>query len=184
MQKEKLNFGIYDFMFNFGLSPSELKIYAFIYAYGASEYGFYFGKRGYMADKCGVSMRTVDRSIPKLIALGLIEKVKKLGLHGLRCSPEKIPRKSNETQETEEKRLRLFPKQITPKYDVIDVGQGYFSMSREQYEALLALVPIETLETYVIKLERLLEGNMASGHRAPHSAYRTLKKWINADLSL
>ncbi len=185
MKDGKINFCIYDFMLEFGMTNSEVKIYAFIFAYRMSDLGFYYGKRSYMADKCGVSLRTVARAIPKLKKTGLIETVEKGGYRGLRCSPDKIPKSPPRKTVAEiEEELLLCRKPVKPKYEMVELGKGYISMSRQQYHALLELVPMETLEIYIMKMERFLDGNMGKGISPPHSHYRTIKKWIIEDLSV
>ena len=77
-----------------------------------------------------------------------------------------------------------FRTDIVPKYKMVSMGRGYFTLTVEQVEALLALVPVQELESYVAKIDRMLENNMASGIKAPKSYYKTIKKWILEDCAL
>ena len=181
VKKPKIKCCIYDFMLSLGLNKSELMIYAFIYSYRKSDVGFYFGKRQFIADGCDVSLRSVERAIPRLKARGLIEEVKLHSLKGLRCCEEFLPKERAGALSLG----AVFDKPRKPKYEMVDLGrEGYFSVSREQYEALLALVPYETLQGYVRKMEKILEGNILNGRHGPKSFYKTLRKWITEDFSL
>ena len=73
-KREKISVCFYDFMKALGIRGTALTIYAFIYSYRKSEAGFFFVKRQFIADKCGISLRSVDRGIPKLLEMGLIER--------------------------------------------------------------------------------------------------------------
>ena len=188
-KKEKISACFYDFMYELGLRGSALTIYAFIYSYRRSKLGFFFGKRQLIADKCKVSLRSVERGISKLMGLGLIEKVEAKNRKGLRVVEEKIPESYTKGANIEygydglDDEAAPIRTDIKPKYDMVTVGK-YVTMTREQCEALLALVPIRELESYAAKMDRMLENNMGSGVRPPKNYYRTLKKWILDDCRL
>ena len=185
-KKEKISACFYDFMYKLGLRGSALTIYAFIYAYRKSKEGFFFGKRSYMAKALGISIRSIERHIPSLISKGLIERCEKGELKGYRALLPEWYREEEEYSfeydgiSDEEAPIRT---DIKPKYDMVTVGK-YVTMTREQCEALLALVPIRELESYAAKMDRMLENNMGSGVRPPKNYYRTLKKWILDDCRL
>ena len=61
---------------------------------------------------------------------------------------------------------------------------GGVIMTEPQYKRLLDLLPTEELMPYFVKLETMLEDNLKTGKKPPHSHYKTLKKWIEEDLSL
>ena len=61
---------------------------------------------------------------------------------------------------------------------------GGVIMTEPQYKRLLDLLPTEELMPYFVKLENMLEDNLKTGKKPPHSHYKTLKKWIAEDLSL
>lgn len=61
--------------------------------------------------------------------------------------------------------------------------QGRVIMTEPQYKRLLSLLPTEELLPYLVKLENMLEENLKTGRKPPHSHYHTLKKWIEEDLS-
>lgn len=70
----------------------------------------------------------------------------------------------------------------TVKYDVKGYGRyGFVDMTEAQYNSLLTLVDSEVLLSYVRRFERMLENNTGASPPRPHSAYKTLKKWIEAD---
>ena len=185
MEKEKtrISYCVYDFMRGLGLNNSELKIYALIYAYRKSEAGFFFGRRKFIAEECSLSQRTVERVIPALIKRGLIEKIRCGELHGYACTDEYIPKITYGYDVTDEEEEAYVRTDIKPKYEMVTLGK-YIIMTRDQCETLLALVPIRMLESYVGRMDRMLEKNMASGIHPPKSYYRTIKKWIMEDCAI
>ena len=62
--------------------------------------------------------------------------------------------------------------------------EGLVAMTEAQYKRLLDLLPTEELMPYLSKFENMLKENRYNGKRGPHSHYKTLKKWIESDLSL
>ena len=71
------------------------------------------------------------------------------------------------------------------KYDVKGYGRyGFVCMTEAQHTSLLSLVDSEVLTSYVRRLEMMLENNTNTSPPPPHSAYKTLKKWIEADFGL
>lgn len=180
-KKEKIEYCVYNFMSELGLRGSVCTIYAFIYAYRKSEAGFFFGKRQLIADRCQVSLRTVERGISKLLKLGYIEHAKSGKYRGLRASECFIPDSEKAENNGDSLGDGQLVSETRTKYEPVELGHGYFDVSREQYNALLELVPLDKLENYVMKMERMLEKNMASGIHPPKNYYRTLKKWINED---
>ena len=61
---------------------------------------------------------------------------------------------------------------------------GSLRMTEPQYKRLLDLLPTEELMPYFVRFETMLKDNEKSGKKPPHSHYKTLKKWIEEDLSL
>lgn len=61
---------------------------------------------------------------------------------------------------------------------------GEVIMTEPQYKRLLDLLPTEELMPYFVRFELMLKENEKSGKKSPHSHYKTLKKWIEEDLSL
>jgi DNA-binding MarR family transcriptional regulator len=198
-KREKISVCFYDFMKALGIRGTALTIYAFIYSYRKSEAGFFFGKRQFIADKCGISLRSVDRGIPKLLEMGLIERYE-CGKHkGFAVNEAYLPDKraefvSEKKRAEEEKRESYvhsicddepaYKTNIVPKYEMISSARGYFSLTVEQFEALLKLVPEEELTSYTARMDLMLEKNIESGNRPPNNCYRTLKKWILNDCKL
>ena len=71
---------------------------------------------------------------------------------------------------------------IKPRYEVLAFGRyGYVGMTREQYMSLLETVDSETLTAYIRRYEMMLENN--TGEFRPHSAYKTIKRWLHEDYS-
>jgi len=181
----KIKCCIYEFMTELGLRKSELTVYAFIYAYTKSKYGIYFGKRSYIAESCAISERTVNRVIPKLKRLGLIEAASSQGYRGLRCTELRIPTEEKPEEKKREPLIKREEKYVCqlPTFNTVDVGKGYDSMTTEQINALLKLVSRDTLNDYIIKIEKMLEHNTGD-IPPPHSYYKTIKKWIHDDYSV
>ncbi len=59
---------------------------------------------------------------------------------------------------------------------------GGVRMTEPQYRRLLDLLPSEELQEYLVKLEVMLDENLKTGRKPPHSHYRVIKKWIEEDL--
>ena len=58
-----------------GLKGTELNLYAIIFGYSQEADGCFYGTRGTLAKRCGVSsIRTIDAALESLIRKGLIEK--------------------------------------------------------------------------------------------------------------
>lgn len=62
--------------------------------------------------------------------------------------------------------------------------EGLVAMTEAQYKRLLDLLPTEELMPYLLRFENMLRENRNNGRSAPHSHYKTLKKWIEADLAV
>ena len=61
---------------------------------------------------------------------------------------------------------------------------GGVRMTEPQYKNLLAILPTEELTPYLAKLENMLDENVKTGRKPPHSHYKTIKKWIEEDMAL
>ena len=61
--------------------------------------------------------------------------------------------------------------------------EGKVKMTEPQYKRLLDKLPTEELLPYLTKLETMLDENIKTGRKPPHSHYHTLKSWIEHDLS-
>ena len=82
-------------------------------------------------------------------------------------------------------RERSAPPRIAgePKYVLHAYGREKFiHLTPAQYEALSRLVEPEVLDGYFCRMEKMLWDGRNSNVPAPHSHYRTLKKWIESDL--
>lgn len=66
----------------------------------------------------------------------------------------------------------------------LSFGNGGVSMTEAQYEKLLGLVTGEELFLYFTKLENMLEENLKTGRKPPHSHYKVIKKWIEEDMAV
>ena len=66
-------FKVYPFMYELGLGPSAMIIYAVVYAFRDGEGGGFWGTAEYLATAAGVSRRTVYRILKELLERGLIE---------------------------------------------------------------------------------------------------------------
>lgn len=116
---------------------------------------------------------------------------------------EKINKLNAERQAREESRPLIFvPEDASPqerntirmmqKYEkrgdnrrFLEFGKaGSLRMTEPQYKRLMDLLPTEELMPYFVRFETMLKDNEKSGKKSPHSHYKTLKKWIEEDLSL
>ena len=61
---------------------------------------------------------------------------------------------------------------------------GGVIMTEPQYRRLLELLPTEELMPYFVKLELMLDENVKTGKKPPHSHYKTIKKWIEEDTAV
>ncbi|MBQ2793216.1 MAG: helix-turn-helix domain-containing protein [Clostridia bacterium] len=74
---------------------------------------------------------------------------------------------------------------VLPKYLTQKIGYSQFvRMTPEQYESLKRLVDNTVLESYIMRMDKLLELPAKNGTVYVHSAYHTIKKWIEEDMSL
>lgn len=114
-----------------------------------------------------------------------------------RYEPE--PAKKEETEESffevdtapkmseHEKNTLIMMKKYEPLGDrrrFLSFGkEGKVKMTEPQYKRLLDKLPTEELLPYLTKLETMLDENIKTGRKPPHSHYHTLKSWIEHDLS-
>jgi DNA-binding transcriptional regulator YhcF (GntR family) len=74
--------------------------------------------------------------------------------------------------------IRMPP--IKPRYEIIGFGRyGYVGMTGEQFKKLCEIADSQTVTAYVRKFERMLERNTSES--SPHSAYKTIRKWLVED---
>ena len=57
-------------------------------------------------------------------------------------------------------------------------------MTEEQYSKLCSLVPASILAGYIASFEDMLNANSVTHHRPPHNHYKTIRKWIEEDMSV
>jgi predicted transcriptional regulator len=69
----------------FGLKGNDLLVYAVIYGFSQTDGAKFTGSRKYLAEWCGCSMATVDRTLNTLIDKGLISKTAYITKHGYRA---------------------------------------------------------------------------------------------------
>ena len=61
---------------------------------------------------------------------------------------------------------------------------GGVIMTEPQFKRLLELLPAEELMSYFEKLEIMLDENVKTGRKPPHSHYKVIKKWIEEDTAV
>ncbi len=61
---------------------------------------------------------------------------------------------------------------------------GGVIMTEPQFKKLLEMLPAEELMSYFEKLEIMLDENVKSGRKPPHSHYKVIKKWIEEDTAV
>ena len=212
MKDKNTNFHIHSFMRRLGLSDREILVYAFLYSFTVGEGGYYWGGQKYMADVLGFSMRTLQRVLHKLYERGLVEKHKDgRSRQGIRCKKPSADINNNtantyayeqydgrysdtdgkiiEWNENSVAKMREneseFYKAATPKHTLISYGrEGLVLLTKSQYDTLCMLLPREQVQTYFLRYELMLKDNMKTGAKAPHSAYKTIAKWINEDTKI
>ena len=202
-------FTIYGFMRNLKLTNSEMMVYALLYSYTLGEYGTYFGSQEKIAKSLNLSVRTVARAYRRLYDLGYIIKVEADGKRGVLCTVHKATRCKKKGKD-EGSVLQGAESGITegehedfnasgdetdagfipiasdnPKYNVLEFGkEGFVHLTLAQYQELRKLVHSDVLMGYFCKLEKLLWDGRNDSIPGPRSHYKTLKKWINEDLSV
>ena len=78
-----------------------------------------------------------------------------------------------------------FYKSVTPKHTLIRYGrEGLVQLTKPQYDALCSLLQREEVQNYFVRYESMLKENMEKGIPSPHSAYKTIAKWIEDDMSV
>ena len=91
-------FQIHHFMTKvLGLGGAKLLVYALIYSFTVSE-GSFFGSRGYIAEACGTSVKTVDRALKELVNNGLLSKGEATHLESIEYKANISPQTEGESQ--------------------------------------------------------------------------------------
>ena len=80
-----------------GLGGAKLLVYALIYSFTVSE-GSFFGSRGYMAEACGASVKTIDRTLRELVKCGLLIKGEATHLESIEYKANISPQTEGESQ--------------------------------------------------------------------------------------
>ena len=202
---------IYGFMRKLKLNKNELYAYAFLYSYTNGRVGCYYGSINNMALSLNLSRRTTFRILQSLRKRGLVERKDVSGYRGLvavmpgleadevdKCNEKeeledfdgRYATKDGERiewcAETVEKRrenLDAFYKNREPKYTPLRYGlDGMVVLTKAQYDSLSALLHRSFLDEYFVRYERMLKANAEKNIAAPHSAYKTIKRWIEEDL--
>ena len=197
-EKEKPNFHIKSFMFELGLSPNEVLVYALIYSFTKGAIGVYYGAREYIANAVGISARTVTRIYKKLYGLGLLEKYESPDgkIKGI-CA--RLPVKKSEAAYPccEKGKNYAFPLPPSPQKTIRDIEEDLprftekfapleihkcdcVLITAEQYKALRRLVPNDVLYSYLRRFDRYLMNRTSP---SPRSHYQVIKRWIEEDLS-
>ena len=80
-----------------GLGGAKLLVYALIYSFTVNE-GSFFGSRGYMAEACGASVKTIDRTLRELVKCGLLIKGEATHLESIEYKANISPQTEGESQ--------------------------------------------------------------------------------------
>nr|MBQ8891045.1 helix-turn-helix domain-containing protein [Clostridia bacterium] len=84
MKNRKNGFIIFDFMYNrLGLSGAELLVFALVYSYCRTGGGRFFGTRGHIAERTGLSLSSVSRVLGELCRRGILIKEGEEGIRGV-----------------------------------------------------------------------------------------------------
>lgn len=79
-----------------GLKGNELLAYAVIYGFSQTDGAKFTGSRKYLAEWCGCSMATIDRTLNSLVDKGLISRTSYITRHGYRAVEYAV--RQNDTQ--------------------------------------------------------------------------------------
>ena len=93
-----------------GLGGAKLLVYALIYSFTVSE-GSFFGSRGYMAEACGASVKTVDRTLRELVKCGLLIKGEATHLESIEYKANISPQTEGESQNDAPSKMSHFESQ-------------------------------------------------------------------------
>jgi DNA replication protein DnaD len=80
-----------------GLGGAKLLVYALIYSFTVND-GSFFGSRGYIAEACGTSVKTVDRALKELVNNGLLSKGEATHLESIEYKANISPQTEGESQ--------------------------------------------------------------------------------------
>ena len=201
-----INYHVHDFMFELGLSPNEVLVYALIYSFTKGKTGVYYGSQKYVASVIGISTRTVIRIYKKLFLLKLIEKCESSTVFkkGIRAVlPKTVFANSNpspNSKTTESLEERPLPKISRPpktaaqiecaipsgndKFALIDIPNcDAVALTEHQYRKLRELVGNDVLYAYTRRFQRYLEDRLKTMQPSPRSHYKLIKSWIEEDFS-
>ena len=115
--KEFSGFYIHSFMLELGLSGSVLLVYAMVYSFSTRGIGLCFTDRQFVADRLGISVRSVGRAFETLFEKGLIKRVRIGDYYGYTVTSEAakrdpeiyLPEKKEEAQSTPDTDVRCEP---------------------------------------------------------------------------
>ena len=140
-------------------------------------------RRGGLSEEAAEQIRRVDELCAKMQ-----EKIKRLNAEREAEKERRPAVYIPEDAPPQEKNTLLMMQRYEKRGDnrrFLEFGKdGSVRMTEPQYKRLLDLLPTEELMPYFMRFEVMLKENERTGKRPPHSHYKTLKKWIEEDLSL
>ena len=96
-----------------GLGGAKLLVYALIYSFTVSD-GSFFGSRGYMAEACGMSVKTVDRTLRELVNIGLLSRGEATHLESIEYKANISPQTEGESQNDAPSKMSHLESQKVP----------------------------------------------------------------------
>ena len=98
--KPDIIYAINPFMYEIGIKNSTRIVYALLYAFTKGKSGMYFGRRKYLSEYTGISLRTISSAMKELHEKGLIEHCESADRRrkGVRCVDLETVRKKQEAE--------------------------------------------------------------------------------------
>ena len=201
-------FFVYLDLVTIGFHGNKLLIYCLIKSFTLGPSGFFYGSQKYISDTLGINERTVQRVMGILLEEGYIERTcieetrgykttdkadremkrakdLKPEIDNVQPKEHAINELKKETDESDPTSLEDVDVNAESKYHPIQFGKNRLvSMTKKQYQALLALVPAHVLESYISTLDNMHNKAIYTGGYIAKSDYKVMKKWIEEDYSV
>ena len=169
-------FQIHHFMTKeLGLGGAKLLVYALIYSFTVND-GSFFGSRGYMAEACGASVKTIDRTLRELVKCGLLIKGETTHLESIEYKANISPRTEGESQNDAPSKMSHFESQkvSTPASKCLLGGVKMTHNNKDynkDYNKTNIHTSIHAISVYANAKEGITkEGNKNGENRTPSTA--------------
>ena len=161
-------FKVYHFMTKeLGLGGAKLLVYALIYSFTVSE-GSFFGSRGYMAEACGMSVKTVDRTLRELVNIGLLSRGEATHLESIEYKANISPQTEGESQnDAPSKMSHLESQKVPPLWSECLTRGDKVTHNNKDYNKTNIHTNIHTTTCALTREEITEEGNKNEGVYSP-----------------